>query len=69
MSSTSSGFCRPTASATTTPTRTGLDPLLRTRELLTLAMLIAVITQLLPFVGYPRTLNALRALDEVVPAG
>lgn len=74
-------------------TRGGLD--LRTRELLTLAMLIAlggadpqvkghvaanlnvgndrasmlaVITQLLPFVGYPRTLNALRALDEVSPA-
>jgi 4-carboxymuconolactone decarboxylase len=75
-------------------TRGGLD--LRTRELLTLAMLIslggadpqvmghvranlnvgndratmlAVITQLLPFVGYPRTLNALRALDEIAPAG
>ncbi len=71
-------------------TRTGLD--LQTRELVTLAILIAlggadpqvkghvvanlnvghdrallltVITQLLPFVGYPRTLNALRALDEV----
>ena len=71
-------------------TRGGLD--LKTRELLTLAMLIslggadpqvkghlqanlnvgndrntmlAVITQLLPFVGYPRTLNALRALDEI----
>jgi 4-carboxymuconolactone decarboxylase len=71
-------------------TRTGID--IRTRELLTLAMLIslggadpqvkghvaanlnvgndraallAVITQLLPFVGYPRTLNALRALDEI----
>jgi 4-carboxymuconolactone decarboxylase len=74
-------------------TRTGID--IRTRELLTLAMLIslggadpqvkghvranlnvgndravllAVITQLLPFVGYPRTLNALRALDEIEPA-
>lgn len=73
-------------------TRGGLD--LKTRELLTLAMLIslggadpqvkghvrgnlnvgndrtimlAVITALLPFVGYPRTLNALRALDEVAP--
>jgi len=71
-------------------TRGGLD--LKTRELLTLAMLIslggadpqvkghvrgnlnvgndratmlAVITGLLPFVGYPRTLNALRALDEI----
>ncbi len=29
------------------------------------ALLLTVITQLLPFVGYPRTLNALRALDEV----
>jgi 4-carboxymuconolactone decarboxylase len=74
-------------------TRTGLD--LRTRELLTFAMLIAmggcepqakghvaanlnvgndrqtllsVVTQLLPFIGYPRTLNAVRLIDEVVPA-
>lgn len=29
------------------------------------ATILAVITQLLPFVGYPRTLNALRALDEI----
>ena len=29
------------------------------------ARLIDVITQLLPFIGYPRTLNALRAVDEV----
>jgi 4-carboxymuconolactone decarboxylase len=28
---------------------------------------MAVITQLLPFVGYPRTLNAMRCLNEVVP--
>jgi 4-carboxymuconolactone decarboxylase len=75
-----------------TYTRTGLD--LKTRELLTFAMLLAlggcepqlkghimgnhqvgngrttlmaVITQLLPFVGYPRTLNAMRCLNEVVP--
>lgn len=75
-----------------TYTRTGLD--LRTRELLTFAMLLAlggcepqlkghiqgnltvgndrrilmeVITQLLPFVGYPRTLNAMRCLNEVLP--
>ena len=74
-------------------TRDGLD--LKTRELLTLALLIslggadpqvkghvqanlnvgndratmlAVITGLLPFVGYPRTLNALRVLDEIAPA-
>jgi len=29
--------------------------------------LVSVITQLLPWVGYPRTLNALQCLDEVVP--
>lgn len=73
-------------------TRTGLD--VPTRELLTLAMLVAlggadpqvgghvaanvrvgnaratlvaVVTQLLPYVGYPRTLNALRAIDEHAP--
>jgi 4-carboxymuconolactone decarboxylase len=74
-------------------TRTGID--IKTRELLTFAMLISlggcdpqakghvaanlnvgndrrvllsVITQLLPFIGYPRTLNALRAINEVTPA-
>jgi 4-carboxymuconolactone decarboxylase len=31
--------------------------------------LIDVLTQLLPFIGYPRTLNGLRAVDEVVPTG
>ncbi len=73
-------------------TRTGLD--VKTRELLTLSMLIAlggtepqikghiqgnvkvgndkktllsVMTQLLPYVGYPRTLNALRCLNEIIP--
>jgi 4-carboxymuconolactone decarboxylase len=30
--------------------------------------LIAVVTQLLPFIGYPRALNGLRAIDEVAPA-
>jgi 4-carboxymuconolactone decarboxylase len=29
------------------------------------ARLIDVVTQLLPFIGYPRTLNALRMIDEV----
>ena len=29
--------------------------------------LLSVVTQLLPFVGYPRTLNAIRCLNEVVP--
>jgi len=29
--------------------------------------LLAVITQLLPYVGYPRTLNAIQCLDEVAP--
>jgi 4-carboxymuconolactone decarboxylase len=74
-------------------TRTGID--VRTRELLTFAMLISmggcepqvrghvaanlnvgndrgvllsVITQLLPFIGYPRTLNALRVINEVTSA-
>jgi 4-carboxymuconolactone decarboxylase len=74
-------------------TRTGID--VRTRELLTFAMLISmggcepqarghvaanlnvgndrgvllsVITQLLPFIGYPRTLNALAVIDEVTKA-
>ena len=73
-------------------TRNGLD--IKTRELITLSMLIAlggtefqikghiqgnvnvgndketllsVITQLLPYVGYPRTLNALRCLNEAFP--
>jgi 4-carboxymuconolactone decarboxylase len=73
-------------------TRKGLD--LKTRELLTLSMLIAlggtepqikghiqgninvgndietllsVMTQLLPYVGYPRTLNAIKCLNEVIP--
>jgi 4-carboxymuconolactone decarboxylase len=70
-------------------TRTGLD--LKTRELLTFAMLaalggcepqvvahvggnlaigndrqllISTLTQLLPFIGYPRTLNAMRMVNE-----
>jgi 4-carboxymuconolactone decarboxylase len=30
--------------------------------------LIEVLTQLLPFIGYPRTLNGLKAVDEVAPA-
>src|SRR4030088_3768503 len=72
-------------------TRGGID--LKTRELLTFSMLVAlggcdaqvkghvvanlnvgnvrarlidVLTQLLPFIGYPRTLNGLRAVDEVM---
>ena len=74
-------------------TCTGID--VRTRELLTFAMLISmggcepqarghvaanlnvgnergvllsVITQLLPFIGYPRTLNALAVINEVTKA-
>ena len=31
-------------------------------------ILIAVATQLLPFIGYPRTLNALVAINDVAPA-
>jgi 4-carboxymuconolactone decarboxylase len=30
-------------------------------------LLIDVVTQLLPYVGYPRTLNALRCINEVIP--
>ncbi len=29
--------------------------------------LLAVLTQLLPFIGYPRTLNGLAAVNEVAP--
>jgi 4-carboxymuconolactone decarboxylase len=32
------------------------------------ARLLSVLTVLIPFIGYPRTLNALAALDEVAPA-
>jgi 4-carboxymuconolactone decarboxylase len=73
--------------------RAGLD--LRTRELLTFAMLVSlggcdpqvkghttanlrvgndravllsVLTHVLPFIGYPRTLNGLQALNAVAPA-
>ena len=31
------------------------------------AVLLAVVTQLLPYVGYPRTLNAIGCLNEVLP--
>ena len=30
-------------------------------------VLLSVVTQLLPYIGYPRTLNALRVIDEVNP--
>jgi len=30
--------------------------------------LLSVLTVLIPFIGYPRSLNALRALDEIIPA-
>ena len=29
--------------------------------------LLSAVTQLLPYVGYPRTLNAIRCFNEVVP--
>jgi alkylhydroperoxidase/carboxymuconolactone decarboxylase family protein YurZ len=32
------------------------------------ARLLDTLIQLVPFIGYPRTLNALRVLDEVAPA-
>jgi 4-carboxymuconolactone decarboxylase len=31
------------------------------------ARLIDVLTQILPFIGYPRTLNGLRCVDEITP--
>jgi 4-carboxymuconolactone decarboxylase len=31
-------------------------------------VLVGTLTQLLPFIGYPRTLNALRVIDEGAPA-
>ena len=31
-------------------------------------LLISVLTVLVPFIGYPRTLNALAAINEVAPA-
>jgi 4-carboxymuconolactone decarboxylase len=31
-------------------------------------LLISVITVLLPFIGYPRTLNGLAAINEIAPA-
>jgi hypothetical protein len=30
--------------------------------------LIDILTQLIPFIGYPRTLNGFRMVDEVAPA-
>ena len=72
--------------------RNGLD--LKTRELLTFAMLISLggcesqvkghihgnvsvgnnketlitaVTQLIPFIGYPRALNALACVNEIIP--
>ena len=32
------------------------------------AMMLAVVTQLLPYIGYPRTLNAVSCLNEVIPS-
>jgi 4-carboxymuconolactone decarboxylase len=31
------------------------------------AILLSVVTQLLPYIGYPRTLNAIRCINEVAP--
>jgi 4-carboxymuconolactone decarboxylase len=30
-------------------------------------LLLSVVTQLLPYIGYPRTLNAIKCLNEVIP--
>jgi 4-carboxymuconolactone decarboxylase len=32
-----------------------------------MAKLLSVVTQLLPYVGYPRALNAIRCINEVAP--
>ena len=32
-------------------------------------VLVDVVTQLVPYIGYPRALNGLRAVDDVAPAG
>jgi 4-carboxymuconolactone decarboxylase len=32
------------------------------------ATLLSVVTQLLPFIGYPRTLNALKVINDIAPA-
>ena len=53
-----SSSCRPTASATTSPAPGSTCRCGR---------LIGVITVLLPFIGYPRTLNALATVNEVAP--
>jgi len=31
-------------------------------------VLLGTLTQLLPFIGYPRTLNAIRVIDQGAPA-
>jgi 4-carboxymuconolactone decarboxylase len=31
------------------------------------ALLLTVVTQLLPYIGYPRALNAIKCLNEVMP--
>lgn len=31
-------------------------------------VMIDVVTQILPFIGYPRALNALRGIEEKAPA-
>ena len=87
-SSTSSGGCRPTASATTSPAAASTCPPANcspsrcsppsaavNRKLAghvaanlnvgnDRSLLVNVLTQLLPYLGYPRTLNALRVLDQ-----
>ena len=33
------------------------------------ATLLSVVTQLIPYVGYPRALSAISCLNEVIPEG
>ena len=66
MSGTSSSSCPPALG--------GCDPQVKGHVAANLNLgndrqtLISVITVLLPFIGYPRTLNALAAVNEVAPA-
>ena len=36
-------------------------------SVINILVLLAVVTQLLPYIGYPRTLNAIACLNEVIP--
>lgn len=62
MSCTSSGSSRRTASGTTWPDPGWTHANLGNGR----AVLLSVVTQLVPYVGYPRALNALNCIDEIL---